>query len=88
MKLKSYWIFEEILLMFSDLAIIATIMEIILWDFFMFYRIFFSLQVKRSAVISNKQGVYELVHELSNDLRFRILENKEESGESPNLLEL
>ena len=74
--------------MFSDLAIIATIMEIILWDFFMFYRIFFSLQVKRSTIISNKQGVYELVHELLNDLRFRILGNKEESGESPNLLEL
>ena len=74
--------------MFSDLAIIATIMEIILWDFFMFYRIFFSLQVKRSTIISNKQGVYELVHELLNDLRFRILGNKEESGESTNLLEL
>ena len=74
--------------MFSDLAIIATVMEIILWDFFMFYRIFFSLQVKRSTIISNKQGVYELVHELLNDLRFRILGNKEEPGESPNLLEL
>ena len=50
--------------------------------------LFFSLQVKRSTIISNKQGVYELVHELLNDLRFRILGNKEESGESPNLLEL
>ena len=42
-------------------------MEIILWDFLMFYQIFLSLQVKRRAIISNKQGVYELPHELPND---------------------
>ena len=62
-------------------------MEIILWDYFMFHQIFLSPQVKRSAIISNKQSVYELPHELSNDLRLRILRNKEKSGESPNLLE-
>ena len=28
----------------------------------MFYHIFLSPQVKRSAIISNKQGVYELPH--------------------------
>ena len=56
----------------------------------MFYQIFLSPQVKQSAIISNKhkQGVYELPHELPNDLRLRILGNKEKSGESPNLLEL
>ena len=35
---------------------VATIMEIILWDFLMFYQIFL-WQVKRGAIISNKQGV-------------------------------
>ena len=36
----------------------------IMWDFFMFYQIFLSLQVKQSTIISNKQGVHELPHEL------------------------
>ena len=40
------------------------------------------------AIISNKQGVYELPQELLNDLKLTILENKEKSGESPNLLEI
>ena len=62
-------------------------MEIILWNFLMFYQIFLSPQVKRNAIISNK-GLSELPHELSNDLRFRTLGNKEKSGESPNLLKL
>ena len=39
-------------------------METILWDFLIFYQIFLSPQVKRSAIISNKQGVYELPNEL------------------------
>ena len=43
-------------------------MEIILWDFLMFYQIFL-WQVKRGAIISNKQGVYELPHELPNNLK-------------------
>ena len=51
-----------------------TIVEIILWDFLMFYQIFLSPQVKQSA--SNKQGVYELPQELPNDLKRRILWNK------------
>ena len=51
-----------------------TIMEIILWDFLMLYQIFLLPQVKRSAIISNKQGVYEVPQELPNDLRLRILE--------------
>ena len=47
----------------------------------MFYQIFLSPQVKRSAIISNKQGVYQLPHELSNNLRLRILGYKEKSGD-------
>ena len=54
----------------------------------MFYQIVFPPQVKRSVIISNKQVVYKLLYELSNDLRFRILGNKEKSGEYPNLVEL
>ena len=35
----------------------------------MFCQIFSSTQVKQIAIISNKQDVYELRHELPNDLR-------------------
>ena len=41
----------------------------------MSYQIFLSPQVKRSAIISDKHGIYELPHGLLNDLRRRILEN-------------
>ena len=34
----------------------------------MFYQIFLSPQVKRWAIITYKQGKYELPHELPNDL--------------------
>ena len=47
----------------------------------MFYQIFLSPQVKRSAIISNKQGVYHLPHELLNNLRLSILGYKEKSGD-------
>ena len=57
-------------------------MEIILWNFSMFYHIFFSLGMRQSAFISNKQGVYELPHKLLRELRFRILGNKKKSGKS------
>ena len=33
------------------------------------HQIFFSPQVKRSAIISNKHGIRELPHELPNNLR-------------------
>ena len=36
---------------------------------------FLSLQVKRRAIISNKHGIYELPHELPNELGLRILGN-------------
>ena len=40
----------------------------------MFYQIFRLLpQFKRWAIITYKHGIYELPHELTNDLRLRIL---------------
>ena len=44
-------------------------MVVIFWDFLMFDQIFLSPQVKRSVIISNKRGIYELPHKLPNDLR-------------------
>ena len=44
-------------------------------DFLMLYQILFSQQVKRSVIISIKHGIYELPHELPNDLRVRMLGN-------------
>ena len=41
----------------------------------MFYQISLSPQVKRWAIISYKDGMYELPLELSNDLRLRKLGN-------------
>ena len=35
----------------------------------MFYQIFLSPQLKRCTVITYKHGIYELPHELPNDLR-------------------
>ena len=37
--------------------------------------IFLSPQVKRCTIITYKHGIYELPHELPNDLRLRILGN-------------
>ena len=37
----------------------------------MFYQIFFSPQVKRSTIISNKHSIYGLPNKLPNDLRLR-----------------
>ena len=54
----------------------------------MFYQISLLPQVERSAIISNKQGVYELPDELPNDVGLpRILGNKEKSEKFQNLLE-
>ena len=39
----------------------------------MFKQILLSPQVERGAVISNKHGIYELPHELPNDLRLGII---------------
>ena len=48
-------------------------MDIIFWDFLILYQILFSPQVKQSVIIINKHGIYELPHELSNDLTLTIL---------------
>ena len=53
----------------------------------MFYQIFLSPQVKRWAIITDKHDIYELPHELPNDLRLRILENLEKLGKCLNFLE-
>ena len=49
----------------------ATMMEIILWDPFMLYQIFFSPQVKRNVIISSKQSVYEKSHLLPTTERLK-----------------
>ena len=41
----------------------------------MFYEISISPQMELWAIITYKHGIYELPHELPNNLRFRILEN-------------
>ena len=50
-------------------------MEVTFWDFLIIYQIFFSPHVKQSTIISNKHGMYQLPHELPNDLRLRVLGN-------------
>ena len=52
-----------------------TIMVIKFRDILLFEQIFLSPQVKRSVVISNKHDMYELPHELLNNIRLRILGN-------------
>ena len=63
-------------------------MDIRFWDFLIVYQIFFSPQVKRSVIISNKHAIYELPHELPNNVGLRILENYGRSGKSQNFMEL
>ena len=62
-------------------------MDIIFCHILMLYQIFFSRQVKRSAIISNKHGIYELSQELPNDLRLEILKNQEISRTTENFVE-
>ena len=47
----------------------SAIIFIIFWDILMVEQTFLSPQVKRSVIISNKHGIYQLAHELPNDLR-------------------
>ena len=53
----------------------------------MFYQISLSPQVKQWAIITYKHGIYELPHELPNNLRLKILGNKEILGKSLNFIE-
>ena len=41
---------------------------IIFWDFWIFGKFLLSPQVKQILIISNKYGIYELAHEIPNDL--------------------
>ena len=50
-----------------------TIIFIIFRDFLMFYQIFFSLQLKQCVIITYKYDIYELPHELQNDIRLKDL---------------
>ena len=67
--LRQQWILFSILNGYSRIIIF------IFWDFFFFFQIFFSPQVKRWANITYKHGIYKLPHEWPNDLRFRKLRN-------------
>ena len=66
-----HFLFPTLLIKNYELAWGITIIFIIFWDVLMFYQIFLSPQVKRSAIISNKHGT----NELPNDLRLRKLGN-------------
>ena len=67
--------------------IFQTIMGTLFWDFLMFYNVFFSSQMKRSLIISNKHGIFGLPHDLPNDLRLRIFGNWVISDKSQNFTE-
>ena len=54
----------------------------------MLLQIFLAPQVKRSAIIGTKHGIYKLLHELPIDFRLWILENLERSGKSQKFIEL
>ena len=54
----------------------------------MFDQTFLSPLVKRRVIINNKYAIYELPHELPNEVRLRILQNQEMSGKSQNFIEL
>ena len=54
---------------------LQTIIFIIFLDILMFYQIFLSPEAKRCAITTYEHGIYELHHELQNDLRLRILGN-------------
>ena len=49
----------------------STIIFIVFCNFLMFDQIFLSPHVKRCAIITHKHGMYELPHELPNNLRLR-----------------
>ena len=60
---------------------------IIFLDFWIFYQLFFSQQVKQCVIITYFYGIYELPHKLRNDLRLRILGNQVISGNCLNCIE-
>ena len=54
----------------------------------MFDQIFFSPQMKRNVIIGNNYGIFELPHQLLNNLRLRMLDKKEISGKFQKIIEL
>ena len=51
------------------------IIFVLFWHSFMFFKVFLLLQVKWCAIITYRNAIHELSHELPNDLRLRILGN-------------
>ena len=51
------------------------------------HQVLLSLEVTRCAIITYKYGIYELPHEMRNDLKLRILGNYEISGNCINFIE-
>ena len=66
---------QKILLLNTVLNYLGPTILVIFRDMLMFDEVFVSPQVKRIVIISNKHGIYELPHELPNDLRLRTLGN-------------
>ena len=62
--------------------IFQTILTTIFWNFSIFYHRPDQPQVKRKVVATTTSLVYGFSHELPNDLRLRILGNKEMLGKS------
>ena len=62
---------QKILLLNTVLNYLGPTILVIFRDMLMFDKVFVSPQVKRIVIISNKHGIYELPHELPNDLRLR-----------------
>ena len=54
----------------------TAIIVIIFWDSLMFNQFFVLPQMKRCVVNTSKHGLYELLHELSKELRLKILRNQ------------
>ena len=52
-------------------------MVVIFWDLLIIFQNFLSPQVKQNVIIISKYGIYDLPHELSNDLCLGILKNEE-----------
>ena len=52
-------------------------MVAIILDFLMFDQISAKLEMRRSLIISNKHGIFELLRKLPNNLGTGILENRE-----------
>ena len=65
----------SILKLFKVATIYGKILAIIFWEILMFDKILVLPKVKRTVIISNKHGIYELPHEFPNDLRLNTLGN-------------